>query len=143
VKDEIQRALSPLLGLPLWAVGRAGSLEWFQFGTRRIVPTTRNGSKEVGEYALHLDCPWRLVGPDGLVVATDDSEAELLAQVVSPPLVCAAVCGSEDGGAGLRFAGGWLLEVAPGAPDHLEFWRLFRTGTGEPHFVVGAAGVEE
>jgi hypothetical protein len=97
----------------------------------------------VGEYALHLDCPWRLVGPTGLVVATDESEPELLAQVGSPPLVCAAVSGSDDGGATLQFLGGWLLVVEPSYPDHLEYWRLFRPGREEPHVVVGAAGVEE
>jgi hypothetical protein len=143
VKDAIERALRPLLELPLWAVGRAGSLEWFQFGAPRTVPTFRGGSKEVGEYALHLDCPWRLVGPTGLVVATDQSEPELLAQVGSPPMVCATVSGSDDGGVRLQFAGGWLLVVDPGDPDHLEYWRLFLPGTDEPHVVVGAAGVEE
>jgi hypothetical protein len=78
-----------------------------------------------------------------LVVATDESEPEFLAQLGSPPLVCEAVSGSGDGGASLRFAGGWLLIVVPGDPDHLEYWRLFRPGAEETHVVVGAAGVEE
>jgi hypothetical protein len=127
----------------MWAVGRAGSLEWFQFGTPRIVHNFRGGSKEVGEYALHLDCPWQLLGPAGLVIATDQSEPELLSHVGSQTLVCEKVSGSEDGGASLQFAGGWLLVVEPGDPDDLEYWRLFRPGTEGPHVVVGPVRVEE
>ena len=143
VKDAIERGLRPLVGLPLWAVGRAGSLKWFQFGDRRTVPALRGGSKEVGEYALHLDCPWHLVGPAGQVAATDESEPELLARLANPPLTCEAVFGSDDGGAGLRFAGGWSLVVEAGGPDRLEYWRLFRPAVGGPHFVVGPAGIED
>jgi hypothetical protein len=143
VTEAIERALRPLLGLPLWAVGRAASLAWFQFGDRRTVPTFRGGSKVVGAYALHLDCPWRIVGPDGRVAATDESGPELLARLADPPLVCAEGLGSDDGGARLRFVGGWSLVVEPGGPDHLEYWRLFRPGAGGPHFVVGPAGIEE
>jgi hypothetical protein len=142
VKDAIERALHPLLGLPLWAVGRAGSLAWFQFGQARSVPAFRGGPKKVGEYALHLDCPWRLIEPTGLVVATDASEPDLLAQVGSPPLFCAVVSGASDGGVSIRFVGGWLLVIEPAGPDHLEYWRLFQPGMEGPHVVVGPAGVE-
>ena len=143
MKDAIERALRPLMGLPLWSIGRAGSLEWFQFGDPRIVPAFRGGSKEVGEYALHLDCPWRFVEPAGRVVVTDESDSELLAQVADPPLVCAGVSGSDDGSAQLQFAGGWQLIVERGGQDHLEYWRLFRPAAEGPHFVVGPAGIEE
>jgi hypothetical protein len=143
VKNAIERALRPLIGLQLWAVGRAGSLECFQFGDRCTVSTLRGGSKVVGEYALHLDCPWQFVGPAGQVVVTDESDPELLAEVADPPLVCAGASASDDGGAQLRFAGGSRLVVEPGGPDHLEYWRLFRPAAGGPHFVVGPAGIED
>jgi hypothetical protein len=117
-------------------------LEWFQFGPSRVVPSFRGGSKEVGEFALHLDCSWQLIGPDGLA-ASDESETESLAAVGRPPLVCEATSAAEDGGAAILFAGGWLLSVCAGEPDDLEFWRLFRPGTDEPHVVIGPAGVEE
>jgi len=96
----------------------------------------------VGEYALHLDCPWQLVGPDGLA-ASDESEPESLAAVGRPPLICEAASSAGDGGAAIRFAGGWALSVCAGGPNDLEFWRLFRPGMDEPHVVVGPAGVEE
>jgi hypothetical protein len=142
VTDEIERALQPLVGLPLWAVGRAGSLEWFQFGGPRTVPTLRGGTKEVGEFALHLDCPWRLVGPNGLA-GSDESQRESLAVIGQPPLVCESASAVGNGGAAIRFAGGWLLNVYAGDPEALEFWRLFRPGADKSHFVVGPAGVEK
>src|SRR5579859_5778257 len=84
-------ALKRLLDLPLWAIGRAGSLEWFQFGSKRIVSTLRGGTKEVGEFALHLDCPWRLTDSAGNSVASDESATEVLAAAASPPITCCGV----------------------------------------------------
>jgi hypothetical protein len=94
----------------------------------------------VGEFALHLDCPWRLVGPNGLV-ASDESECESLAAIGQPPLVCEWATAVDNGGAAIRFTGGWLLTVYAGDPDALEFWRIFRPGAGQPHVVIGPAGV--
>jgi hypothetical protein len=143
VKTAIERALRPLTGFPLWALGRAASLVWFQFGDRRTVPSLRGGQKEVGEYALHLECPWQLVGPDRRAVVTDQSESELLVQVARQSLLCSGADGSDDGGIRLRFAGGWLLAVEPGDPDQLEYWRLLRPTAGAPHFVIGPAGITD
>jgi hypothetical protein len=40
----------------------------------------------------------------------------------------------------LEFAGGERLQVEPGEPDRLEYWRLFQPGLDRPHFVVGPSG---
>ncbi len=142
MKEEIERALQALIGLPLWAVGRAGSLEWFQFGGRRTIPNLRGASKEVGEFAIHLDCAWRLVEPSGQVVMTDESQPDLLACLADPPLVCCGVSAAADGSVRMRLSDGRVLVVEPCNADSLEYWRMFRPGTEEPHFVVGPAGIE-
>src|SRR5215469_12834765 len=71
MKEEIQRSLEPLIGIPLWSSGRAADLEWFHFGQRRTV-TARDRTKEVGEYALHIQCAWRIRHGDRVVIGSRD-----------------------------------------------------------------------
>jgi hypothetical protein len=37
MKDDIQNAVGVLVGMPLWSLGRAVDLAWFEFGSRRTV----------------------------------------------------------------------------------------------------------
>ena len=56
-------------------------------------------------------------------------------------LVCAGVIAEECGEFRLSFVGGEQLLVEPDQTDCLEYWRLFRPGSGQPHFVVGPSGI--
>jgi hypothetical protein len=94
----------------------------------------------VGDFGLHLDCPWRLLGPAAELLASDESGPDVLAGLASPPLPCSGVLAGEGGAFELEFAGGERLQVEPGEPDRLEYWRLFQPGLDRPHFVVGPSG---
>ena len=172
MNDEVERALAPLVGLPLWAVGRSADLLWLQFGGRRRVAGEDGGEQEVGELALHIACPWRLrdserilVGSGDLLTPADPAEdletfdwgepgaswldvrlGELQAADATAPPVVEAVAGDALGGLRLALSGGRTLEAFPNATPtgHVatEFWRLLRPAGGEPHFVVGTFGVE-
>lgn len=65
--DEIITHLKPLVGLKLAIARRAADLCNFQFGAIRKV---EDGT--VGDYALHIQCPWRIEGPDGIVTGRSD-----------------------------------------------------------------------
>ena len=65
-KDIIEH-LQPIIGLKLSIARRAADLRNFQFGKIKAV---KNGS--VGEYALHIQCPWRIEGPDGIITGRSD-----------------------------------------------------------------------
>jgi hypothetical protein len=73
---QIEAALSPLIGLPLWESHRAANLQMFDFGqarTRTIQLGPRKGTlAEVREYSLHIQCAWRARGPEGIVVGSND-----------------------------------------------------------------------
>lgn len=58
--DEVRGALSPLQGLPLWDAGRAATMLWLQLGDRIHTPTSRDPERITGDFALHLQCPWRM-----------------------------------------------------------------------------------
>jgi len=143
MKATIERELSVLIGLPLWAVGRAGSLEWFHFGGHHAVPDRRTQIKDVGDYALHIDCPWSLATSRyGEVIASDESSREVLAALDHLNLTCDEVIADEHGGFMLHFASGHCLDIVPDDDEAEEFWRLFEPHRDTPHFVVGSEGIE-
>jgi hypothetical protein len=59
--------LKPLVGLKLSIARRAADMRIFHFGPIR---TVENGT--VGDYALHIQCPWRIEGPQGIVTGRWD-----------------------------------------------------------------------
>ncbi len=71
-KQDVETALSPLLGLRMWKATRAADMECFQFGVRHTTKTFFGEPCEVGDYALHVQCAWRIAGPDGIIVASRD-----------------------------------------------------------------------
>ena len=66
-KDRINDILKVLVGLPLSDSFRAAGMRILHFGKVRVVEGGR-----FGDYALHLQCPWRVVGPDGVITGMDD-----------------------------------------------------------------------
>lgn len=67
-RQQVIAALSQIIGLPLTEAGRAADMRTFEFGTLR--PGDRGGS--VGDFALHVQCPWRIERPDGIVTGRLD-----------------------------------------------------------------------
>ncbi len=167
LRARIAGALSVLVGLPMWASGRAADLQWFQFGERRLLDGPR-GPREVGSHALHVPCAWRIVRGDVVVVggrdlyepADESSErpddfdwdaapnrrdARIAALFAGEPRSF-LVTGVEVGAAGyiaLRFEDALVLEVFPhdSLPD--EHWRLFQPGRDAPHLVFAGDTLDE
>lgn len=172
MREEIERALAPLIGRPFWDAGRAGAMLWFHFGERRIRPDDQLGRRVVGEFALHVSCPWRLIGPEGMVVASgdlftpvdptaepDDFEWDVpganwcdvrlqafIATTAESPLTVSAVSVDELGSLRILLGEEFLLDIFPdsshAAHVESEFWRLLRPGTGAAQFVVSSEGIE-
>lgn len=72
LSESIIKALSPLIGLPMWRGGRAVNLIWFEFGSRVSFIDERGDARIVGDYAIHLQCSWRLTNKRTLFVASRD-----------------------------------------------------------------------
>jgi len=72
LRSRIVHALSALIGLPLWGATRAPDTEMFQFGERQGRLSRTGTQVDVGEYALHIQCPWHIVGPNRIVVGSED-----------------------------------------------------------------------
>ena len=66
--DEVKLELQPLIGLKLSRTALAADMRTLQFGNTEV----RIGGGVVGEYALHLQCPWRLDCDTGAITGSDD-----------------------------------------------------------------------
>ena len=162
--DTIQTILAPLHGLPLWDAGKVMDMLWLQFGAKCDAPTEEDSSRQLGEYVLHVQSPWRLSGTAGVIAGRSDvydpADPELgpetfhrdqpghaVADVqlhrwvdasrLSPPLVQSIIV-DRCGGFVLELQGEQALEVFPdscAANESREEWRLFSANDKLPHFV--------
>jgi hypothetical protein len=167
--DRIEKSLRILEGLPLWAIGRVPGLAWFRFGGQRVIQT-RRGTNTVGDYALHVQCTWRLSGPSSIVVGWndlfyraganpyadldnfdwevqganrfDERISAFLAQHASAPLKVVWVRLEKFGGIAIGLGRNYAIEIFPNTSLSGEIWRLFRPGSEERHLVVTTTGVE-
>jgi hypothetical protein len=161
MKNDIQNAVGVLVGLPLWSLGRAADLAWFEFGSRRTVKGWKGKDKEVGDYALHVQCPWRIRLGNSIVVGrgdlfctpeetTEPIPADFdwqkgnrfdrialgLFQNESHQFTVQAVEAGEAGSLAIVLEEGYQLEIFPHDSEANEYWRFFKPQTEEPHFVV-------
>jgi hypothetical protein len=170
VKLGIEKATEVLLGKALWGWTRAGDLASFAFGERKEVPSSRGGTKAVGEFALHVQCAWRITREDRVLVGSRDlyypadygdenreispdfdwdrdpnrrdKLLRLLFEDGGRLFVVEAVEAGTAGSLHIGLGDGYCLDVFPDDSLNDERWRLFRPGVGEPHFVVTAHGLE-
>ena len=168
MKKQVQHALEVLVGQPLWSSGRAADLEWFQFGPRRTVTGARGTTKEVGEYALHVQCAWRIRRGDQVIVGArdfyhspDENDSSVedfdwqalganrrdhriqeLFQNETRQFMVREVRAGEAGSFTLILDHGYALDVFPDDSLSGEHWRIFKPSAEEPHFVVTGKGIE-
>jgi hypothetical protein len=161
-RQQANTILSQIVGLPLTAARRAADMRTLQFGS--LCPV---GGGSVGDFALHIQCPWRIEGPNGIVTGRldlwepveedikidyetwdyDESPNlqdfrldQLLAQN-GLSLVVQSVDTDEFGGANITFDHGFVLRLFP-AGTRGEDWRLFEPKTDNPHFVIVEGKIE-
>lgn len=160
--SEVERALQPLAGKRLWRCTRAASMACFDLGASRKVKAFVGGAKDVGEFALHVQCPWRITHEDRIVVASEDVyypaghrsgdqlPAEFDWEHVSnlrdkrlselfernESLIVEQMQVGSAGAVSICLSGGFVMEIFP-VDANVESWRLFEPGENKRHFVAG------
>ena len=171
MKNQIEKVMQQLVGLPLWSMGRAGDLIWFAFGVeRREVPTRKGLKKIVSDFSPHVQCPWR-IREDGRIIvghgdlyypAGDDPYGEfaenppgriganqfdqralkLMKDYEKSPLIVGAVKADGVGSVSITLNQDHFLDIFPSSSLSTEYWRVFRPSSEEDHFVVTSNGIE-
>ena len=161
-EGSAEQMLRVLGGLRLRCIGRAADLLWMHFGEFREVPARGGGTREVGEWALHIQTPWRFTRGPVITVGTRDfyyyadggedydwdkggvSRFDRLASTLNCDFeavsynVTSIVC-DRVGGFSLWFGPEVSFDVFPNVASTspgFELWRMFQPATEEAHYVV-------
>lgn len=116
----------------LWSVSRAADTLSLQFGGRHRTVTKRGAVRDVGDYALHIQCPCEVVS-DGTAVSDIRGFIES-----RPPLKVVSVDDVDLGNIVLTFDDDVSLIVHPNLTSSDEQWRLLRPGRAAAHLVFAA-----
>ncbi|HEV8181890.1 MAG TPA: hypothetical protein VGQ61_05925 [Candidatus Angelobacter sp.] len=168
---QVESVMAPLAGMPLWDAGRAADLLWLALGPRQTIKDFRGKPREVGEYALHVQCAWRFVQGETVVAGNRDLYYprgykdpkdeipkefnwdvqganrcdEVLAELFAGGAKQYVVVRIQPGHAGelaLLLEGDLTLQIFPNDSLEGEHWRLFRPGSDAPHWVYTGNGLE-
>jgi hypothetical protein len=131
----------------------------FQIGDRQTVTTFSGKTVEVGEYALHVQCPWRFTRDLDIVVGSSDlyyppqdeaNESDerfdwrkgdsrrdrLLRELLADrSYVVQGVRLGVGGFCDFELSDGLCLQVFPDDSTKEEHWRVFAIGGDEAHVV--------
>jgi hypothetical protein len=156
LREPIFAAVTALEGLRMWASTRAVDMEMFAFGGRLTRRAKDGSDHEVGEYALHVQCGWRIwhegrtyvgSGDDLDPMSSNEGERDRLLRDLfeREKLVVLAVYTGSSGHLLIRFDNGSELEVLPDrgmAEDEeaAENWRFFAPGSDGHHVVYYSNG---
>jgi hypothetical protein len=168
MKEKIEKELGVLIGLPLVEAGRVADLEWFSFGKPFEAIDSRGNKKLVSEFAIHIQCAWRITGLNKIIVASrdryvprdgwegNDEDFEwdchgenLCDQRIdeffqkNKDLKVKLIEADNHGSCRLVLNGGFILEIFPDDSDVKEHWRLFQPYKKSPHFVVTGQGITD
>jgi hypothetical protein len=156
--------ITELNGKAMWTCRRAADMATFQFGERIQVKTRSGQPAEVGEYARHVQCDWRVVNGDSVFVGSRDlyyppnhregddipgdfnwdrgpnRRDELLRSLFGDGTKTFIVRSINLGKAGacvIEFEGDIALEIFPDDSSLHEHWRLFATQDSKRELVIG------
>jgi hypothetical protein len=166
--NEIETAVTGLVGKPLVGRARIVDMEAFAFGDLMISPNPGAAERLVAEYHLHVQCPWRIVRADRILVGYRDmadpptgvasidfnpNEARMtrrdelmdhfIAERTERPRVVVACSATIRGDVRMTFDDDCVLELFPDASageDDPEHWRLLLPD--DDHLVMSGQGLE-
>ena len=170
MQPQIERELSRIVGMPLRHIKRASNMLMVDVGEPRAVQDPRGRTVEEGEYAIHVQCAWRIVDERRILVASGDfyvasssysgdsatwdwdvpghnlfdERVGTLFRATDRHPVVDEIHVDRYGGFQIEFTDGTVLETFPASSEDSEYaeaWRLFRLGDDGAHFVVTYNGI--
>lgn len=167
IRELIQSSVAVLVGKTLWRCTHAADLAAFQFGSPREVLKFDGERALVGEYALHVQCPWHIAEAAKIIVGSGDvlypadrvslgeekpsadkqlNRRDALIETLfqnGRTFKVESISAKPGLGLEINFYEGLALEVFPNDSSADEHWRLLRPNFAEPHFVVTGNGIEQ
>jgi len=163
MKQEIIKALQKLIGFEFTRSTRAANMECIKFGI--LYEKDRKGiERQIGEFDIHLQCPWRITKGSEIIVGCDDlyeqpdetaeydenfnwdvqggnlRDVKLETFLKSGKYIVKDITIDDFGGFELIFNDAIKLTVFPTLSskfEYSEYWRLLDNRTEQKHFIVG------
>ena len=153
-----------LQGTKLNAIGRAAAMCWIHFGDL-IQIESRSGVRTVGQYALDVDCPWRIRCNSKILLASTDmfepasthqydetfewdiqgnnlfDERVTMLCNNEPIITVQSIELSPTNDLKIIFSNNYILEVFVCGSTGVEQWRLFEHKKPKDDFVVTGCGL--
>lgn len=166
--DLVLEELKKIIGLPLKYAGRACDVIWFGFGNLIKKEDERcGGFRVVAEYALHVQCAFRLTDSERIIVGSADkyipsSEIEDYNDIdwdvqganrcdeqlkemfskITTEIVVKNITADRFGGIKIFLSEDILLEIMPDNSTEDEAWRFFSYGMNTEHLVISGIGID-
>jgi hypothetical protein len=159
MKEDIFNILQPLIGLPLVRILQVELLTSFLFGIEHLEIGLKEDFQIRFKFNIYVLCPWRLRGPEGIIIGFDDRFYELgdehkpviiqsdvdqsikyliaekgmsfIRGRMDDPLRVIAVQADEVGGVQLVFNDGYFLEIFPDSDMGVDAWGYENFDTSE------------
>jgi len=165
VTENINKILLDLVGLPLSRQTRAANMQCFQFGNLTVI----DKKKSFGEFALHLQSPWRLTNETEIIIGSSDlyeqadqdaeydpdfewnkananlRDVKLEKLITENRLVVVLAIADNFGGLVVHFNNSISLTVFPdiSSKSENEYWRLIdNRNTKHTHYESWSTGYE-
>jgi hypothetical protein len=139
-ESRLSNAMQVLKGEALWAANVPAGMLMLQFGARTKVKKPSGKEVEVGKFAIHVQCPWRLSRQGAIISGSDDDGIESIEDFCSRvPVVREVYAGLWR--LSLIFEDGSTFEAFPAtstADENTEFRRVLSpSGCWKTQLVVG------
>ncbi|MCP1117267.1 hypothetical protein JOE11_002135 [Robbsia andropogonis] len=151
-KILINRRLAVLLGMGISAIHCAAGMLTLQFGQLKQITSYRGTVKQIGEWALHVQCMWQveqsgniLVNQEGLHTDEDTHRTMGILNglfIDSVRAIVERVQTEDFGRIKISLTDGLTLVVTPNSDGQDEDWRFFAPGKEEAHFVIEAGKID-
>jgi len=154
MKMQAEAALRPLIGEPLTDMWRYAGCQKSEFGVQRPAKNRQGEEITLAELGLVVSCDWRILGPEGCVVSSDDfghgesrrdTHAHPFYELIhrAPPVV-EEIKADDEGGLRIEMSAGYSLEVVPslGIEPEDEQWRFIPGDKEQGHLVLWGDGLE-
>jgi len=168
LKNEIEVTFNELVGKPLYSIGRTTNLVWLLFGEPFTKKNIIGDTRTLAEYSLHIQCAWRIVQKDKIIIASGDlyspnsnvklenfnwdnigssefdSKASSLKKIMKDIRNVQSIEADNIGGLKICFSNNYLLEVFPNeSGNDKESWRFFSNVSSSPYLVMCGGSIEE
>ena len=167
MKEKIKTTLAQTVGLQLTRTTRAANMECLKFGTH-LSDDKDDGPLNIGEFGIHLQCPWRITKGKNILVGSYDvyeqadqgvkydpnfnwdrpnvnlRDKKINELIETNKLSVEKIETDDFGGFEIVFNDDIKLTTFPVTSLKDEYWRLLdNRPTKAKHFVIGGEGVWE